>query len=477
MPGKRKTRGRLFQELAGLRKKIARLEALETRRKQAEKALRETEQRYQDLFENAPDVIYTLSLDGKITSLNPTFETITGWSRPEMSGRHFKEIIHPEDLSSAAQRVRNILSGKKEAPVELRVRTKSGGYIIGEFLGTAHIVNGQVVGLFGIARDITARKRAEQALKYYSGLEKIISHLSSYFINISLDQMEPGINYALSEIGAFTGVDRAYLFFFSEDGGRMSNRYEWCAEGTEAQIQNLQNLQVASLSWVVAPLRRGEVFNLPCVKEFPIKSRAEKKFFKNKELQSLLCVPIRYGGKLIGFLGFDSLSSEKVWEENTILMLRLMGEILAGLLDRKRIEESLRESEEQYRLMFDSMSDMIHLLDRDFRFILLNTAFKRMNQELGLKTDVIGKTIFEVFPFLSRKVLKEYQRVLKTGKTLVTEEATRIGNRRFITETRKIPVLEKGRVARVITIIRDITVLKRTEAALQKSMRMIGGKP
>jgi PAS domain S-box-containing protein len=62
--------------------------------------------------------------------------------------------------------------------------------------------------------------------------------------------------------------------------------------------------------------------------------------------------------------------------------------------------------------------------------------------------------------------------VISTGKTLVTEEFTGIGEREFFTETRKIPILEKGKVARVVTVIRDITEHKQAEAALRESMEM-----
>src|SRR2546428_3739124 len=64
-------------------------------------ALRESEQRYRNLVDTARDVIYTLSLDGKIKSLNPVFETITGWPRAEWIGRGFSLHGHPARLPRA----------------------------------------------------------------------------------------------------------------------------------------------------------------------------------------------------------------------------------------------------------------------------------------------------------------------------------------------------------------------------------------
>ncbi|MFX0115320.1 MAG: response regulator [Candidatus Hodarchaeota archaeon] len=134
----------------------------------------------------------------------------------------------------------------------------------------------------------------------------------------------------------------------------------------------------------------------------------------------------------------------------------------------KQAEEVLHESEFRCCAILDSMGDLIHVVDRELRFIFLNATFSRQNKELGLKTDVVGQSLHEVFPFLPEKVIGEYHLVLETGKLLVTEEQTEVGNRVFITQTRKIPVFENGEITKILTIIRDFTGVKKMEQALQK---------
>jgi PAS domain S-box-containing protein/putative nucleotidyltransferase with HDIG domain len=138
-------------------------------------------------------------------------------------------------------------------------------------------------------------------------------------------------------------------------------------------------------------------------------------------------------------------------------------ECILDITERKRAEERLQEAEEQYRLTLDSIGDAIHVIDSYWRFIIFNTAFRQWNEQLGLETDVIGRTLFEVFPFLPNTVRDEYLQVFDTGEKLLTEERTRVGDKEFITETRKIPIYEGEKVTRIATVIRDITERKRSE--------------
>ena len=136
-----------------------------TERTQMEQALRESEKRYHKLVDTAPDVIYTLLWDGTLASLNPAFEKITGWSRNEWLNKHFAELVHPDDLAKAVETFQQTMRDETPPPYELRIRAKSGDYLVGEFTSKPLVEKGKVIGGLGIARDITKRKRAEEALR------------------------------------------------------------------------------------------------------------------------------------------------------------------------------------------------------------------------------------------------------------------------------------------------------------------------
>jgi two-component system sensor histidine kinase HydH len=106
--------------------------------------------------------LYTLSPTGIITSLNPSFEQITGWSRDTWIGKHFTQLIHPDDIPSATELFQRSLHGETDISCELRVLAKDNRYVIGEFTITNPIQRERE--LLGIAFDITERKKTEEQL-------------------------------------------------------------------------------------------------------------------------------------------------------------------------------------------------------------------------------------------------------------------------------------------------------------------------
>jgi len=129
-------------------------------------AMRESEERYRNLYEASPDIIFNISIpDGTISALNPAFEKITGWPATEWIGRPFTDILHPDDVAMAKQGFEMVLGGETTPALELRMRDKSGEILTGHSVGQPEIRHGKIIGAFGIARDVTDWVRAEKALR------------------------------------------------------------------------------------------------------------------------------------------------------------------------------------------------------------------------------------------------------------------------------------------------------------------------
>ena len=142
-------------------------------RRTAEAALRDSEERYRTLVEGVRDIIFALSPEGTIASLNPAFETITGWRRDEWVGRPFERLVHPEDLPLALELLGRVVRGELRPASQFRVRTAKGDYRVGEFSATPQLHEGRLVGILGIGRDVTERVQLEQQLRQAQKMEAV----------------------------------------------------------------------------------------------------------------------------------------------------------------------------------------------------------------------------------------------------------------------------------------------------------------
>ncbi|MDI6793446.1 MAG: PAS domain S-box protein [bacterium] len=174
-------------------------------RKQAQEALYQSEQRYRNLIETARDGIFTLSEDGRITSMNSFFETLTGWPKDKWIGKQFSSLLHLDDLPKAKKLFQQVME-KKTTPIhELRILSKSGKYLVGEFISTPQIQDGKVIGILGIGRDITEKQKMEKELQKTQKLESIgflAAGIAHDFNNIlSIITLSIGLAKALAKPG------------------------------------------------------------------------------------------------------------------------------------------------------------------------------------------------------------------------------------------------------------------------------------
>jgi PAS domain S-box-containing protein len=132
--------------------------------KQNYEDLSEIGNKYLEFMEFARDVIFILSPVGLVIEVNNTFIDITGWQNTECIGKSITYLIDPEDIPLAKERFANLLSGKVAQSIDVRIRKKNGDYIICELLASPKIIEGKVIKILVIGRDITSRKMVNKAL-------------------------------------------------------------------------------------------------------------------------------------------------------------------------------------------------------------------------------------------------------------------------------------------------------------------------
>ncbi|MGC9323329.1 MAG: PAS domain S-box protein [Desulfomonilia bacterium] len=149
-----------------------------THQNKTEEALRRSEKNFRELVENINDALFSLDEDGRITYASPVMKKILGYTPEEMTGRHFTDFIHPDDLNGLTSRFTDLLTGKI-MPFEYRIMRKNGSFCwVSSFSRPA--IDGDRKRIFGLLTDITSRKKAEEALKKaYDRLEEMVRERTS----------------------------------------------------------------------------------------------------------------------------------------------------------------------------------------------------------------------------------------------------------------------------------------------------------
>jgi PAS domain S-box-containing protein len=139
-----------------------------TEARRAQKALRESEERYRELFENSKDAIYVHDMSGRYTSVNRAAERLSGYTREELVGRHFSSLVTPEYTRYVRDQLCKKLESSGETTYEVELITKDGRRIPVEVSSRLILEKGLPIGVQGCVRDMSERKRAQEASRTYS---------------------------------------------------------------------------------------------------------------------------------------------------------------------------------------------------------------------------------------------------------------------------------------------------------------------
>jgi PAS domain S-box-containing protein len=328
-----------------------------------------SEELFQYVWDNARDIIFTLDRNGLITSINKEFENSIGWKRKEWIGKHFLDIVHPEDNQEVIDGFEATIRGEKPPPYAARILSKSGQIKIFEAKGTPQIVNGEIIGYLGIARDITDRKKVEDVMraseKQYRALINSIEdpiHLVNNRTEIIL------ANPAFSKWLKFLNLNP------NLKGKTVLEAFPFLTEKIEEEYFHV--------------FKKGEV--LVTHESTPIHNQYY--YTETKK------IPI-----------FDE-DQENIKQVLTIIR---------DITESKELEEQLRKNEERLRSFMDAATDSFSLWDSSLRLLDVNETGLTNFYPHGIKESIIGSHIEEFHP--NPEDIKVYREVLKTGKPFIAD--------------------------------------------------------
>lgn len=271
--------------------------ALALERAHLTEALRASEERYRDLFENANDIIYTHDLAGNFTSLNATGERLLGYSCEEALSLNVLQILASEYLPLAQEILKKRLVGRTAPTYAIEMLTKDGRRIPVEVNARLLDRQGVPIGYQGIARDVTERQRAETQRRESATVSAALAHIGQELL-ASLDTLT-----TLDRLCRLTAksLDAAYSHTILWEPAEEAYRIVAASEGTAEQIEERRVLKLPRqrLARLFARLaQEGIVTQATQTPRDPIGQR----IFQHFQTAAVLHIPLQRSGDIIGVL-------------------------------------------------------------------------------------------------------------------------------------------------------------------------------
>lgn len=429
-----------------------------TQQRIGQERLEKSEKKYRELIESLPEMICEVDINGVLTYANKFAIDKFGYTTEEVLQNGFNIInIFPNQVkSSVLKNIDTIFRYGKSTSNEYLAKKKNGEEFSVIVYTTPIFENEKVTGLRGVMFDITDRKNQEMEIQNNLKQQVILSQISLSYN--SLSDFSKKTNDALRVIGEHLDVSRVYIFEDSLDGEYTSNTFEWCNNGVESQKENLQEIPYALIPSWKKMLKEDEMIFSQDISELP---KDVLDILEPQGIMSLLVLPLLERGKQMGFIGFDECTVKRTWRQSELELLRTISSMIANNLLRSRIQIELVQSEEENRIIIDSIPDLILHTNSEGEIKSLKSA-KKSNLLNLLKIEA-NETIYTV---LNKKLANLFQ--LAIDRCLVKGEYQfEFKNLNWDEIEYYEARLVKLNALEVLIIIRDVTVIKLNEKQLK----------
>ncbi len=395
-----------------------------TERKHIEEALKESETKYRRLIETAGAGMVTVDISGRINYVNQTFCRMTGYVREELLGKLFIDCLHEDDASILLDAFSHTLhDADPDSTLEFRLKHKDGGIIWCSTTPSQLVYEDKLTGFNLILQDITRRKNLEEALKESERKYRAVVE----------DQLEMICRFVPD--GTITFANTAFCRFYGKSSSEIVGK---------SYLSLLPETQYPSFTAAVE-----ELLTEPDKVIYDIQSYERGG-------------TVRWLEQSLRALTDDSRQVERFQV------------VLRDITERKRAEHALKESEEQFRMIFNSIHDGFAVFEINYdesdkvvdaRFLEVNPAFEKITGTRA--NDMLGKTLWEVFPTMRLSTAQLWKDVITEGKNIRIEEYYSKSLDKYFRVIGLSP--KRGRYAVLIT---DLTERKKMTEKLIRADRL-----
>ena len=437
---------------------------------------------FPSVLDTVGEGIITIDSVGTIIVVNQEVQAIWGYAQGELLGQNI-ECLMPEKYREphAAGLKRFVDTGVPHilgTRVELE-GVKKDGSIFPLEIRMAETTVGDQLFFTAAVRDVSDRKAIEMALAQRNRIEDLISTISTKFINLPSSEIDIGIVDALCAIGELIGIDRPWVALLSEDKQKLQFTHEWCAEGIPLTHSDLHPIPVEMIPWAMQQFRRHETVYIPRVVDLPAEAKIERENFEAFNVQSAIMVPIVHRRSLMGIVSFDSVRGEKSWTTDDMSLLRIIGEIFANALERKKTEEAIEGLMRQNELILASAGEGIYGVNCQGTMTFANPAAAAM---IGCTVEeLVGKPQHAILHHTRADGTSYLQEDCPIYKAFQDGSIHRMEDDMFWRKDGtsfpvsyiSTPIWEGDKLVGAVVTFKDISERKREQAELEHSLSLL----
>jgi PAS domain S-box-containing protein len=390
--------------------------------------------------------------------MNPAAEKVLGWTLEELRGKKIHDVIHykhrdgtpfPAEECSGLNVLRTGVPVYDQDEVFIR---RDGAFFDARFSSSPLVEDGEIIGLVVVFRDVTERNRAQENRDFlFTIAEKIrVSRNAEDLMAEIAEAVGTHLEIhrcLFNEIDLDTDTETVHRDY-SRTGQSVEGKHKLSEYSPKASERMAAGQTVVNRNSEIDP-RTADLF--------------EKTYKPNQEL-AYVAVPMMRAGKWVASL-WCSDDQPRNWTGEEIGMIETVAERTWAAVERLRAGEALRESEERYRTLFESIDEGFCIIEKvetapgepsDFRYLTTNRAFE---EQTGIG-NVVGKTIRGAFPEEPQEWFDIYDNIVRTGESIRFERGLLSQGRVLDLYASRVKDRSNRRVA---VVFKDIT--DRTRAA------------
>jgi PAS domain S-box-containing protein len=434
-----------------------------TEKKRVIKALKESNEHFQDLFENANDLIQVFTIDGKLLFVNNAWKNTLGYTDEEIAHLHLRDLIHKDYQKETFALLEKMNTGNKNDKIETVFTTKQGKSI--HLIGGVNIryENNQPIAFRGIFHDATERIRAERAQNLYYKIANL---------TINSDNLETLLYNIHQELKTMIAVNNFHVALYDQNKNYLY--FPYYVDETIDHVVTTNKRIVGKGLTEYSLFKEKPTF----LYEEDIMLLAHEKVveIKGPVPKIWLGVPLRMENRTIGVIAVKSHSDRNKYKRRHLELLDFISGQIAIAIERKRNEEKIIEQTARLNSIFESSSHLIWSVNKKRGLTNFNQNYaKAIYKKFGVWPDVdvtsdnprvLMLAGEEFHGFVNERYREAFEGKLQHFETKSSDHK---GNEVW-RETYLNPIfLPDGRIEEVSGISHDITEKKNWELALQES--------